>query len=930
MWVRRLVAAAAVLALAVVVVLVTGGWPDQGRRSSPLGHANPLVRTRWVPLGELGVGGRLTGLAVDPADPNVMLAGGDMLGVGRSVDGGRTWEAATGFSSWEINAFTWDASNPGVVWVGTMSGPYESTDAGRTWLSRRVGMPTGDYPYSAPVQKVMEDVTNHDHLLAFGGNQRQFSTPGTGAVHYGLVYESIDGGAHWSTIANIGTNWNITDVVAGSGDLRTLYAAVLDHGVYKSTDGGHSWVVMNGGLPNAEVMALATDPAEPGVVWAALSHDASPTGGIYRPGGIYKTTDGGQSWVSDNTGIPQIAGSATVATAMDSVYRAGDGTLYTADEGSADQNRYESTDGGAHWTRAGGSFPKADPASATPFVWASSTNGDHVIGGSSDTLMASTDRGASWYDAGSTRVATGGWRGNGFSGLLGTRVAFDKSQPRDIFLTAFDSGNLLRSANAGVSWTRPLSGWDNYGGGYDVQTGGAAGKVVYEVLGQAGAFNGLGVSTDSGQTWSVHVGGALPERYTVGSGQGSIAIASSNGATAYAVLPDKQLYLTTDTGTSWTHVSLPSPAYAVASSTDFRTIYVATDAGVERIATRGQPQLLSSSPTSLHRLVVSSGGTVYGVGPLSDVARAGLWTNQTGSWTRLASNAQVNDVAIDPRNPRHIVYVTNDNPYHTTSLATGVWVSCDAGHEFSQYNPGLPVLRVLSVGFTLDPRTRGHRHRRPRILADAIAEMQRAGEPECDLSDRRRARSRRLQARSPGAGPGRGVGGGGGHREESPAVLHALEPSDSNVCTVGAAGLDVQRTPQIASDAENQTWGRRRLRWRLEPGLHGDDHGGDLRGTQAHPTGVGPEVEVMAGHRLDRRAGGLGCIACGHGGAVVILSERCALHLGGELDAPPAGRPLRQRPGLQVTERNRLPTVNRCPGALVELTPGRERPIAAR
>jgi hypothetical protein len=322
-----------------------------------------------------------------------------------------------------------------------------------------------------------------------------------------------------------------------------------------------------------------------------------------------------------------------------------------------------------------------------------------VIGGSSDSLMASTNRGASWYDTGSTQLAGGGWRGNGFSGLLGTRVAFDRAQPGDIFLTGFDSGNLLRSTNAGASWTRPLSGWDDYGGGYDVQTGGAAGNVAYEVLGQAGAFNGIGVSTDSGQTWSVHVGGTLPARHAVGSGQGAIAIASRDGATAYAVLPDKQMYTTTDTGSTWTHVSLPSAAYSVASSPDFRTVYVATDSGVEQIANQGQPVLLSSSPTSLHRLVVGSDGRVYGAGPLDGGTRAGLWMNQTGGWTRLAGNAQVNDVAIDPLNPRHIVYVTNDNPYHTTSLATGVWASCDAGHTFSQYNPGLPMLRILSVAF---------------------------------------------------------------------------------------------------------------------------------------------------------------------------------------------------------------------------------------
>ena len=673
--------------------------PSTGASGASGVSTTPDFSLGWFPLGELGVGGRVTGLAVDPVNPNVMLVGGDMLGVGLSVDGGRTWQATSGFSSWEINAFTWDPSNAGVVWVGTLSGPYESTDGGHTWVSRRTGMPIGDYPYSAPVQKVLEDATNSQHLLAFGGNQRQFSAPGTGALNYGLVYESVDGGAHWSTIGNIGTNWNITDVVAGSSNLQTLYASVLHHGVYESTDGGHSWAAVNSGLPNAEVWALAADPSNPGVVWAALSHDATTTGGVYRPGGIYKTTDGGQSWVSDNTGIPQISGTATAATAMDSVYRAGDGTLYTADEGYADQNRYESMDGGAHWTQAGGSFPKADPAAATPYVWAASSDGGFVIGGSSDTLMASTTRGASWYDTGSTQLATGGWRGNGFSGLLGTRVAFDQAQPGDVFLTGYDSGNLLRSTDAGTTWTRPVSSYDNYDGGYDVQAGGPAGNVVYEVLGQAGAFDGLGVSTDSGQTWSVRAGGTLPARYSVGSGQGSIAIASSDGATAYAVLPDRHLYMTTDTGSTWTLVPLPSPAFAVASNPALRTTYVATAAGVEQIANQGQPMLLSSSPLNLHRLVIGPDGTVYGAGPLASGAQSGLWTNQTGAWTRLASNAQVNDVAIDPQNPRHIVYVTNDNPYHATSLATGVWVSCNAGQTFSQDNPGLPMLRILSVAF---------------------------------------------------------------------------------------------------------------------------------------------------------------------------------------------------------------------------------------
>jgi photosystem II stability/assembly factor-like uncharacterized protein len=659
-----------------------------------------------MPLGEPGVGGRISSLAISPFDSQRILVGGDMLGVGLSVDGGRSWHATTGFSSWEINDFTWNPASGQIVWVGTLSGPYESTDGGRTWTSMRVGLPTGDYPYSAPVQKVVFDPANVNHLLAFGGNQSEFAPGGTGALHYGLVYESHDGGQHWSTLANIGTNLNVLDVVHPAQDLATLYVAAQSDGVFKSNDGGRTWQAVDSGLPNHEVRGLAIDPNNPDVVWAALDHDPTSTAGVYRPGGIYKTTDGGQSWSPVNNGLPQNAqASPSFSTAMYSVYRAANGALYTADQGYADQGRYMSTDGGASWTPAGTSFPKFYPAEATPYVWASNAASNFIIGGS-DTIMGSTNGGRSWQDLGSTQTPNGNWHGNGFSGLLGTRVAFSPSRRGTMFLTAFDGGNVLRSEDAGASWTRPLAAWDNYGGGYDIGVGGRSGEVVYAVLGQAGAFNGIAVSVDSGRTWSTHVGGTLPQRYTVGSDRGSVAIASGDGATAYVVPPDGGLYKTTDTGNTWSSMQVGSPAYAVAAAPDFSAIYVATDAGVYQLTPSGLPGLMTGSPPSLSRLVAPSHGTLYGVGQLGGYSSpAGLWRYASGSWKRLSSNGWVNDAAIDPHNSKRIVYVTNDNPYHDRSFATGVWLSCDAGASFIQINNGLAMTRVMSVAF--DPSSPG-------------------------------------------------------------------------------------------------------------------------------------------------------------------------------------------------------------------------------
>jgi photosystem II stability/assembly factor-like uncharacterized protein len=651
----------------------------------------------WTPLGEPGSGGRITGLAISPYDSDRVLVGGDMLGVGLTTDGGATWQATTGFRSWEINDFTWaDATT---VWAGTLSGPYRSTDGGRTWTPQRDGLPTGDNPYSAPVQKVLIDPSAPSHLLALGGNQRLFKKAGTGALNYGRVYSSDDGGEHWTTRATIGTDFNVVDAVAGGASLGTVYAAVIGQGVFRSTDGGRSWTAVNAGLPQLQVRDLAIDPADPQRVWVALDHAAALADGAYAPGGIYRTTDGGATWTAANGGLPQNASAtASKATAMLSVHRAADGRLYTADHGLLSQRRFVSTDGGASWTALTATVDRFYPASTAPFAWASSADGRRLVAGTTDTILGSADRGATWTDVGNTRT-TAGWRGNGFSGLLGTRAAFDRSRPGVLLLTAFDAGNILRTGDGGATWTRPAASYDNYGGGYDV----AAGPVSYAVLGQAGVFNGLAASSDGGAQWRVAAGGTLPARYATGANQGSVAIASADGRTAYAVLPDAGLYGTTDAGATWARVTVGASVRAVAARDG--SVWVATDAGVKALAPDGTWALLDGSPRGLRRLVPAGNG-LLGVGSsASGALSTGLWRLAGGAWTQLVTDKFVRDVAVDPSDPSTLAYVTNDDPYHDVSFATGVWVSRDGGATFTADNAGLAMTRALSVAF--DPAVKG-------------------------------------------------------------------------------------------------------------------------------------------------------------------------------------------------------------------------------
>ena len=268
--------------------------------SSPEPTLFELNSNAWAPLNEPGSGGRISSLAVSPYDSRRVLVGGDMLGVGLSTDSGAHWLPTKGFSSWEINDFTWHPSNPDVVWVGTLSGPYRSEDGGATWTSKRAGMPTGDYPYSAPVQKVLIDRTSPSHLIAIGGNQRELKQPKTGALNYGAVYESTDRGDSWRTIGSVGQDVNVLDATASAG-LRTIYAATRTLGMVKSADYGRTWAPATRGLPHTQVRGVPWTRRLLSIAWAALGRGPKGPNGAYTTGGVYRTTDGGDTWVGANT-----------------------------------------------------------------------------------------------------------------------------------------------------------------------------------------------------------------------------------------------------------------------------------------------------------------------------------------------------------------------------------------------------------------------------------------------------------------------------------------------------------------------------------------------------------------------------------------------------------------------------------------------------
>ena len=104
-------------------------------------------------------------------------------------------------------------------------------------------------------------------------------------------------------------------------------------GVYKSTNGGGRWSTANTGLVVSSISALAIDPITPANLYASVLH-----------GDLYKSTDGGWTWRLAGTGLPgpilRLVVNPVVPT-----------TLYASP--SIGPGLYKSTDGGVNWSLPG-------------------------------------------------------------------------------------------------------------------------------------------------------------------------------------------------------------------------------------------------------------------------------------------------------------------------------------------------------------------------------------------------------------------------------------------------------------------------------------------------------------------------------------------------------------------------------------------------
>lgn len=166
-------------------------------------------------------------------------------------------------------------------------------------------------------------------------NSSRSSYAGTG------MFKSSDGGKTWEH-AGLEESHHIGRVILHPNDANTLWVAVLGHlytpneerGVYKTTDGGKTWTKTLYVNENTGAVDLVIDPSDPTVLYAAMWHRERRAWNFVESGsgsGIYKSTDGGNTWsllTDKNSGFPTGEGVGRIGL---DIYKKGDQTvLYAA------------------------------------------------------------------------------------------------------------------------------------------------------------------------------------------------------------------------------------------------------------------------------------------------------------------------------------------------------------------------------------------------------------------------------------------------------------------------------------------------------------------------------------------------------------------------------------------------------------------------
>jgi photosystem II stability/assembly factor-like uncharacterized protein len=286
---------------------------------------------KWQFVGPKNISGRCTDLEVVAPKGKyyTIYVGSASGGVWKTVNEGTTWEPVFDqHASTSVGDIALDPVDPNTLWVGTGeanifrssqsgAGIYKTTDGGKTW--QHMGL-EGTHT----IARIVVDPANTDIVYVAASGHEWTKNKERG------VYKTTDGGETWQKILYIDDLTGATDLVMDPEDNQALYAATWQRirrkwndprnesnyngsSIYKTSDGGKNWELINNGLPPAKFrgrIGIDIARSNPNVLYAfvdnyEITREGSdeetdsygrPKGGVIKGATIYRSDDKGNSW----------------------------------------------------------------------------------------------------------------------------------------------------------------------------------------------------------------------------------------------------------------------------------------------------------------------------------------------------------------------------------------------------------------------------------------------------------------------------------------------------------------------------------------------------------------------------------------------------------------------------------------------------------
>lgn len=275
-------------------------------------------------------------VASDPASPSTIyvlagVEGSTTVNLYRSTNGGALWTAlATNLDALRIVP---DPNTASTLYLDgfVCHSAYKSIDAGMTFTASDSGTPSsGNSCGSGPVQ--ISGSSNSTMIpLASGPGNFLLDVNGAG------LYKTRNAAQSWSLSSQGLSGWNGTEVVVDPNSPSTVYFGALNSGgIYKSTDAGKTWAQIS----TAEAYAIAVDPFDSTHILAASSGPGSTAQGLV---GLLESHDGGSTWTNVNSLLPPPPPSGFVFILGINFYPAKQGVIFVSTRG---MGMLRSTDGG--------------------------------------------------------------------------------------------------------------------------------------------------------------------------------------------------------------------------------------------------------------------------------------------------------------------------------------------------------------------------------------------------------------------------------------------------------------------------------------------------------------------------------------------------------------------------------------------------------